>query len=132
MKDLFKDRTAGAYLSLGAAGLGLVVSVIYLIYSTAVGLFAPAVLVLMLAGVAVGAAAFALREETLPLVAAACYAFSFAMHLEDRALMFGHMATQVYGMSERGAILGVVILILVLQFVSAAAAVQSCFMKQKA
>lgn len=131
MKGLFRDRTLGAYFSLGAACLGLLTAIVYLIYSVSVKLFAPVVFVLLLLGAIVGAVAFVTRERTLPLVATACYAFSFALHISDRALMFAHMATNVYGMSERGAILWVVVLLLILQCIVVIASVISCFMKQR-
>ena len=127
MKELFRNRTVGDYVGLAAAALGFVTAFVYLIYSVSVNLFAPAVFILMLLGALGGGAAFAINFKLLPLVPVIFYSFSFAVYVSERMLMFAHMATNIYGMSEVGAILQLVVLILVLQFISIAGACFACF-----
>lgn len=127
MKELFRNRTVGDYIGLAASALGLVTAFVYLIYSVTVNLLAPTVFVLMLLGALSGGAAFAIKIKLLPLLPVIFFSFSFATYISERMLMFAHMATNIYGMSEVGAILQIVVLILVLQFVSIVGACVACF-----
>jgi len=128
IKSVLKDRSKGFYLGTAAAGLSLATAVVYLIYALSVQLFQPVVFVMML----LGALSFALVMLTdwavAPLIPTVLYGLSFGLHLFDRVEMFAYMATGIYGMGEKGAILSVVVVLLVMSLISAVLGCISCFM----
>lgn len=124
---MFKNKTIGFYVGLGGGAVGFVTAVIYLIYTLTVGLFAPQVFVMLLLGAAVCVLSLFFEWKFLPLVAVLFFSLAFGLHILDRITMFQEMLNHIYGMNERGAILGVVVLLLIFNFVSIAACAFASF-----
>lgn len=124
---MFKNKTIGFYVGLGGGAVGFVTTVIYLIYTLTVGLFAPQVFVMLLLGTAVCVLSLFFEWKFLPLVAVLFFSLAFGFHILDRITMFQEMLNHIYGMNERGAILGVVVLLLVFNFLSIAACTVASF-----
>lgn len=127
MKNLFKNMTLFGWIGLGGGVVGLIATIIYTAYSAAVSLFAPEVFVMLLLGVAGSVFAAVTDFKFAPFVPVLFYSLAFGLYLSDRVLMFEEMYNHIYGMNERGAILGLVIVILVLNFVSIVATIVSAF-----
>lgn len=127
MKNLFKNMTLFGWIGLGGGVAGLIATIIYTAYSAAVALFAPEVFVMLLLGVAGSAFAAVTEFKFAPLVPVLFYSLAFGLYISDRVLMFEEMYNHIYGMNERGAILGLVIVIFVLMFVSIVATIVSAF-----
>ena len=129
IKEAFKDRTIGFYMGVAAGAIAFITAIIYLIYSLSVGLFVAWIFVFLLAGALSTAVVIFARLEFAPLIPVLFYSLAFGFYLFDRMEMFAYMATGIYGMGESGAILGVVLLILGLTFVSIGLSCFSCFRK---
>lgn len=127
MKELFKNRGIGFYAGTVCGGLGLITTVLYLIYSLSVGHFNALVFVTLLLGVGASAAVLFLDWHFLPLVPALFFSLAFGLYVNDRVIMFEEMINKIYGMSESGAILGVVILILALNLICVIASIVASF-----
>lgn len=124
---MFKNKTIGFYVGLGGGAVGLITTIIYLVYTLVVGLFAPEVFVFLLLGTAACVLSLFFDWKFLPLVAAVFFSLAFGLHIHDRITMFQEMINRIYGMNERGAILGVVILLLVFNVISIAATIFASF-----
>ncbi len=130
MKDLLKNKTVGFYIGLAGGCLGFVTTLLYLIYSLSVKHFNPLVFTMLLLGVAGTVSVFFLKLNFLPLVPALFFSLAFGVYINDRVIMFEEMINNIYGMSESGAILGVVVLILVFMFICVIASIVATFTKR--
>ena len=124
---LFQGKSRGFTLAALSAAFSLLAALVYLIYTLAVNLFVPSVFVVTLLGT-VGFALVALTKWDFALLVPTILAgLGFGLHLYDRVEMFAYMATGIYGMGERGAILWVVLLIMALQLAAIVLGCISCF-----
>ncbi len=124
---MFKNKTIGFYVGLGGGAVGLITAIIYLIYTLNVELFAPEVFIFLLIGTAACVLSLFFDWKFLPLVAVLFFSLAFGFHILDRITMFQEMINKIYGMNERGAILEMVILLLVLNVISIAANIFASF-----
>lgn len=124
---MFKNKTAGYYIGLGGGVIGLITTIIYVIYSTSVNLFAPEVFILLLLGTLSEVLVMFVDWKFAPLLPVLLFSLALGFHLNDRVLMFEEMLNGIYGMNERGAVLGVVILLLALNLVSVVATIIAAF-----
>lgn len=131
MKDLLKNKTIGFYVGMAGGCLGAVTTITYLIYSLSVRHFNALVFVMLLCGV-IGTVLVLLKDfDFLPLVPALFFSLAFGFYVNDRVIMFEEMINGIYGMSESGAILGVVVLLLILAFICVVASVIAAFTKRE-
>lgn len=129
--DFFKHRSLGFYCGLGAGVFGVITAVIYIAYSISVGHFNALIFVLiLLAGLSCAGMIFT-KFRFMPLIPALLFSAAFGFYLNDRLIMFEEMINEIYGMTEKGAILGVVILIFVLTFVSFVAVTVAAFSRDE-
>lgn len=124
---MFRNKTTGFYAGFAGGVIGLVTTIIYLIYSTSVQLFAPEVFILLLLGTLSALLVLFVDWEFAPLLPALFFSLAFGFHLCDRVLMFEEMINNIYGMNERGAILWVVLLLLGLNLVSVLGSIVAAF-----
>lgn len=124
---MFKNKTAGFYIGLAGGFIGLVTTVIYVIYSTSVSLFAPEVFIFLLLGTLGEVLVLFVDWKFAPIIPALFFSLALGFHLCDRVLMFEEMINGIYGMNERGAILWVVLLLLALNLVSVLASIVASF-----
>lgn len=116
--NLFEGKSRTWYLSLIGSALSLIAAIIYLIYALSVNLFyAPAFVFMLLGGLSFAATASGKLDFAALLSSVLC-ALGFGIHLFDRVEMFAYMASGIYGMGEKGAILWVVVLILALSLLA--------------
>ena len=118
MKLQFKDRGIGFYANLGAGAVGLVCTLLYLIYSAAVGHFAAEVFVMLLLGTIAAAVAMVFEWRFLAIFSVLFFSLAFGLYINDRLIMFEEMINNITGMTERGAVLPIVIIIFVLCLIS--------------
>ncbi len=123
----FQNKSLGFYLALTGSCVMLLATIVYLAYSLSVKLFVPAIFVTMLASALLGAGVAFSGVSPLLIVPTALSMASFGLYLNDRIEMFVLMASGVYGMSETGAILWLVVLILALQLLSFFLLLTACF-----
>ena len=104
MKNLFKDRKPGFYLTLIAAGLAIVGAIVYLIMYQATAdpvtgtvdrVFNWLNFALILAGGLIALGGEALRLRFVPILAGACYAIGLARHLVETAYPLADVLTKV-------------------------------------
>lgn len=104
MKNLFKDRKPGFYLTLIAAGLAIVGAIVYLIMYQATAdpvtgtvdrVFNWLNFALILAGGLIALGGEALRLRFVPILAGACYAVGLARHLVETAYPLADVLTKV-------------------------------------
>ena len=104
MKNLFKDRRLGFYLTLVAAGLAIVGAIVYLIVYQATAdpvtgtvdrVFNWLNFALRLVGGLIALGGEALRLRFIPIVAGACYAIGLARHLVETAYPLADVLTKV-------------------------------------
>ena len=104
MKNLFKDRKPGFYLTLIAAGLAIVGAIVYLIMYQATAdpvtgtvdrVFNWLNFALILAGGLIALGGEALRLRFVPILAGACYAIGLARHLVETAYPLADVLTRV-------------------------------------
>ena len=108
-----KNRGIGFYAELACLGLGFVSFLIYLIYSACVNMVDPTVLSLFIVGT-LGAIFSLLTSFSFgPLIPVVFYALGFGFYINDRIIMFEEMINHITGMTERGAIPEVVIVVFV-------------------
>ena len=131
MKELLKNKTIGFYIGLAGGCIGLITTLLYLIYSVSVGHFNALVFVMLLLGSGSVVAVLLKDFDFLPLVPAVFFSLAFGFYVNDRVIMFEEMINGIYGMSESGAILGVVVLILILAFVCVLSSVVATFTKRE-
>lgn len=124
---MFRNKSIGFYVGLVGGVIGLVTTIIYIVYSTSVQLFAPEVFIFLLLGTLSEILVMFVDWKFAPLLPVIFFSLAFGFHLCDRALMFEEMFNHIYGMNERGAILGVVILLLVLNLISVLATIVASF-----
>lgn len=124
---MLKNKTIGFYVGLAGGFIGLVTTIIYLIYSTSVQLFAPEVFVFLLLGTLGEVLVMFVDWKFAPIIPVLFFSLAFGFHICDRVLMFEEMINGIYGMNERGAILSVVLLILALNLVSCIACIFASF-----
>lgn len=127
MTSFFKDKGVGFYVTFAAAALGLVNAVIYAAYAASVQHFSVLVFVLLLAAAFSCALPLLTSFDFAPIVPGVLFSAAFAVYLEDRVIMFEEMINGIYGMSERGAILGVVLLILGIALACVACSIAAAF-----
>lgn len=124
---MFKNKTIGYYIGLAGGALGIITALIYVIYTTSVDLFAPEVFVLMLLAVLSEVLVMFVDMKFLTLVPVLFFSLALGFHICDRVYMFQEMINHIYGMNEKGAILWLVILLFVLNAISAVAAIIAAF-----
>ena len=104
MKNLFKDRKPGFYLTLIAAGLAIVGAIVYLIVYQATAdpvtgtvdrVFNWLNFAMILAGSLIALGGEALRLRFVPILAGACYAIGLARHLVETAYPLADVLTKV-------------------------------------
>lgn len=129
--DFFKGRTLPFYLGLGSLVLGLINTILYAIYSSAVGHFNALILVLLILSTLSCVSIILTKFKYAPLVSCLLFSASFGFYIDDRLIMFEEMINKIYGMTESGAILPLVLLIFVLMLICVIAMVVSCFLDEK-
>ncbi len=127
IKEYFKDKRIGYYCAVGCALTGIVATVTYAVYSSGVGHFNALVFVLTLLGTLSTALMIVTKFRFAPLVSGVFLSAAFGTYANDRVIMFEEMINGIYGMSERGAILGTVIFILVMMLLSVACCAVAAF-----
>lgn len=124
---MFKNKTLSFYIGLAGGAVGLLTTIGYLVYTLSVSLFAPEVFVLLLLGTLSELLVIFTDWKFAPLLPVLFFSLALGFHICDRALMFEEMYNHIYGMQERGAILGVVIVLLVANLVSVVASIIASF-----
>lgn len=125
--SFFKGKPLGFYCGIGAGVLGIANAVLYIAYSNSVGHFSPLIFVLLLlAGISCAGMVFT-RFKFMPLIPAALFSAAFGFYLNDRLVMFEEMINKIYGMTESGAILWIVLLIFALVLISFVAVTVAAF-----
>lgn len=128
VKAAFTDRSKGFYIGLVSAALLFVSAIVYLCYGLSVRLFVPGIFIVMLIGALTELLVIFTELPFMQLVPTLFGMLAFGLYLDERLEMFVLMWSGVYGMSETGAILWVVILILAIALVSSVLGIVSCFM----
>ena len=127
MNKLLKGKGLAGYASLVAAAVGILALLVYLVYNLAIGKFTVDVFLATLAGIAFAVVALMTNFKFAPVLTVLGYSLAFGLYVNDRVIMFEEMINHITGMTERGNIVGVVILILVLLFVAALAGIVASF-----
>jgi hypothetical protein len=127
MNKLLKGKGLAWYASLVAAAVGVLALLVYLVYNLAIGKFTVDVFLAILAGIAFAVVALTTNFKFAPVLTVLGYSLAFGLYVNDRVIMFEEMINHITGMTERGNIVGVVILILVLLFVAALAGIVASF-----
>ena len=100
---------------------------IYLIYSTSVHHFSPLVFAALVAAAISCLLIMFTRLKLATLISAALFATAFGLYVNDRLIMFEEMINKIYGMTEQGAILWVVLMVFGLMLVGFAAVTYAAF-----
>ena len=124
---LMPNRSVSGWIELAAGILALAAAIVYAVYSLQVQLFRGYICAVMALAVLPSVGTLLTGRGIFSLGTAALSALSFGLYLEERVPMFAYMATGVYGMTETGAILPLVVLILALSLLSAVLACGSSF-----
>lgn len=80
-----------------------------------------------LAGIVFAVVALTTDFKFAPVLSVIGYALAIGFYFNDRVIMFEEMINHITGMTERGNIFGVVVLIFVLLFIAAIAGIVSSF-----
>ncbi len=110
-----------------SAALSLLAAIVYLIYTLIVHLFSFPVFLFILLGAAGFGIVALTRWDIAALIPTILAATGLGLHLQDRVEMFAYMATGVYGMGEKGAILWIVLVIMALQLAAVVIGCAACF-----
>ena len=105
--------------------VGVVNAAIYLIYSTSVHHFSPLVFAALVAAAISCLLIMFTRLKLATLISAALFATAFGLYVNDRLIMFEEMINKIYGMTEQGAIL--VLMVFGLMLVGFAAVTYAAF-----
>ncbi len=109
-----KKKSFGKLLGLVSGVLGIVTAVAYFFYSNSVQHFNLLVFVLILAaGISCGLMVIT-KLKLAPLLSGVLFASAFGAYVNDRVIMFEEMINKIYGMTEAGAILEIVLAIFAL------------------
>ena len=118
MMKMQKNQPIGFPCGSIALLVGVVNAAIYLIYSTSVHHFSPLVFAAL---VAAAISCLLIMFTRLKL------ATPFGLYVNDRLIMFEEMINKIYGMTEQGAILWVVLMVFGLMIVGFAAVTYAAF-----
>ncbi len=127
MRLQFTNRGTGFYANLAAGAIGLICTLLYLIYSLSVGHFAAVVFVMLLLGTIAAAVAMVFDWKFLAIFPVLFYSLAFGLYVNDRVVMFEEMINNITGMTERGAILPIVIIVFVLCLLSIVGGIVAAF-----
>ena len=122
-----KGKGLFAYASFVAAAAGILALLIFLVYNLAIGKFTLDVFLMTLAGIVFAVVALTTDFKFAPVLSVIGYALAIGFYFNDRVIMFEEMINHITGMTERGNIFGVVVLIFVLLFIAAIAGIVSSF-----
>lgn len=115
--SFFKNKSLTFYIGLGAFVIGLINAIVYIAYSTSVNHFSALICVLLILACLSCIPMVLTKFKFTPLIPAFLFAAAFGFYLNDRLIMFEEMINEIYGMTESGAILGVVLLVFILDLV---------------
>ena len=118
MMKMQKNQPIGFPCGSIALLVGVVNAAIYLIYSTSVHHFSPLVFAALVA---------AAISCLLIMFTRLKFATAFGLYVNDRLIMFEEMINKIYGMTEQGAILWVVLMVFGLMLVGFAAVTYAAF-----
>ena len=124
-------RNLKFWLNAAACALALVLCVIYAVYSVGNKTFLPSVLVMLVLGIAGGAAAMFADFPLLPLMPCAFWSLAFGLFFQNRLMMFGDYLNGLPGLSGGGNIIELVFTILIGIALCITAEITICFMKTK-
>ena len=105
----------------------MICTLLYLIYSLSVGHFAAVVFVMLLLGTIAAAVAMVFDWKFLAIFPVLFYSLAFGLYVNDRVVMFEEMINNITGMTERGAILPIVIIVFVLCLLSIVGGIVAAF-----
>lgn len=125
--NFFKGKPLSFYCGLGAGVVGIVDAIIYITYSTSVGHYDSLIFVLLLLGGLSCAGMVFTKFKFMPIIPAIIFSAAFGFYANDRLIMFEEMINNIYGMTESGAILGMVLLIFALMLVCFVAVTVAAF-----
>lgn len=139
MLNFFKNKPLSFYLSIGACLLGIVVILIYAVYSTnAYGKinggadmgthFNALIFVLLLLGT-LACVLLIIKPDWkfATLIPSFLFSAAFGYYIDDRLIMIEEHINKIYGMMESGGNLGIVIVIFALTFLSILALIVASF-----
>ena len=138
MMKMQKNQPIGFPCGSIALLVGVVNAAIYLIYSTSVHHFSPLVFAALVAAAisclpacgnrtSLKRLIMFTRLKLATLISAALFATAFGLYVNDRLIMFEEMINKIYGMTEQGAILWVVLMVFGLMLVGFAAVTYAAF-----
>ena len=127
MMKMQKNQPIGFPCGSIALLVGVVNAAIYLIYSTSVHHFSPLVFAALVAAAISCLLIMFTRLKLATLISAALFATAFGLYVNDRLIMFEEMINKIYGMTEQGAILWVVLRVFGLMLVGFAAVTYAAF-----
>ena len=127
MKKLLKGKGLAGYAACAAAAVGVLALLVYLVYNLAIGKFTIDVFLATLAGIAFAVVAMVTNFKFAPVLSVLGFSLAIGLYFNDRVIMFEEMINHITGMTERGNIFGVVVLIFVLLFVAAIAGIVASF-----
>lgn len=127
MNKVLERKGLEAYALCTAAVSGIIALLVYLVYNIAIGKFTIDVFLLIVAGIVFTMISLLTDFKFAPILTVIGYSLAVGFYLNDRIIMFEEMINHITGMTERGNIVGVVILIMVLLFVAAIAGVVASF-----
>lgn len=119
------------WLNVAACALALVLCIIYAVYSVGNKTFVPSVLVMLIVGIACGAASIFVEFPLLPLAPCAFWSLAFGLFFQNRLMMFGDYINGLPGLSGGGNIIELVFTILIGIALCIAAEIAVCFMNPK-
>lgn len=127
MNKVLERKGLEAYALCTAAVSGIIALLVYLVYNIAIGKFTIDVFLLIVAGIVFTVISLLTDFKFAPILTVIGYSLAVGFYFNDRIIMFEEMINHITGMTERGNIVGVVILIMVLLFVAAIAGVVASF-----
>ncbi len=127
MNKVLERKGLEAYALCTAAVSGIIALLVYLVYNIAIGKFTIDVFLLIVAGIVFTVISLLTDFKFAPILTVIGYSLAVGFYFNDRIIMFEEMINHITGMTERGNIVGIVILIMVLLFVAAIAGVVASF-----
>ena len=115
MMKMQKNQPIGFPCGSIALLVGVVNAAIYLVFAALVAAAISCLLIMFT------------RLKLATLISAALFATAFGLYVNDRLIMFEEMINKIYGMTEQGAILWVVLMVFGLMLVGFAAVTYAAF-----
>ena len=118
--------------ALVSACSGALALVVYLIYNLAIGKFTVDVFAAIVFGLLFAVLALLTKFRFAPVLSVLGYGMAIGLYLNNRIIMFEEMINHIVGMTERGDIFPVVIVIFALLLIGAVAGIAVSFGSDKA